>query len=71
MAKTGKETGNHHSHTLAQKQPKEMSHTLQVLVEKEDTWNNVEEKSDEGEVFTLRVIIHYRKAEAHSVTLSQ
>lgn len=48
-----------------------MSRTLQVLVEKEDAWNNVEEKREEGEVFTLRVIIHYRKAEAHSVTLSQ
>lgn len=69
--KNSKEIVDHYSHTLAQKQPKEMSDTLQVLVEKEDAWNNVEEKREEGEVFTLRVIIHYRKAEAHSVTLSQ
>lgn len=38
---------------------------------KEDTWDNGEEKREEGEVFTLRVLIHYRKAEARSVTLSQ
>lgn len=29
------------------------------------------EKREEGEVFTLRVLIHYRKAEARSVTLSR
>lgn len=34
------------------------------------TQNNEEEGEGGGEVFTLRVLIHYRKAEARSVTLS-
>lgn len=65
------ETGSHHSHTLGQKQPKELGHTRQVSVEKRTRRMKGEEKREEGEVFTLRVLIHYRKAEARSVTLSQ
>lgn len=38
---------------------------------KEDTWDEGGREKEEGEVFTLRVLIHYRKAEARSVTLSQ
>lgn len=38
---------------------------------KEDTWDEGGREKEEGEVFTLRVLIHYRRAEARSVTLSQ
>lgn len=37
------ETGNHHSHTLGQKQPQEMGHTAS-LSRKEDTWEGGREK---------------------------
>lgn len=45
-------------------------HTVSVSVEKRTRGMKGEEKREEGEVFTLRVLIHYRKAEARSVTLS-
>lgn len=45
----------------------------QVSEEKRTCGRNEEggERSEEGEVFTLRELIHYRKAVARSVTLSQ
>lgn len=47
-----------------------MGRTQQVSVEKRTPGMKGEEKRGEGEVFTLRVLIHYRKAQARSVTLS-
>lgn len=48
-----------------------MAHGASVSVVKEDTWDEWGgERGEEGEVFTLRVPIHYTKAKAHSVTLS-
>lgn len=43
---------------------------LPHTISKTDGTQNNEEGVGGGEVFTLRVLIHYRKAEAHSVTLS-
>ncbi len=58
-----------HTHWVKNKQ-RRMGHTWQVLVEKRTRAMKGEEKREEGEVFTLRVLIHYRTAEARSVTLS-
>lgn len=61
---------SHRSPRVAWNTSKE-GHTSRVFVGKEGVRDNVVEKREEGEVFTLRVLIHYRKAEARSVTLSQ
>lgn len=65
-----RKTSSHRSPRVAWKTSK-AGHTSRVFVEKEGVRDNVVEKREEGEVFTLRVLIHYRKAEARSVTLSQ
>lgn len=61
---------SHRSPRVAWKTSKE-GRTLRLSAEKEGVRDNVVEKREEGEVFTLRVLIHYRKAEARSVTLSR
>lgn len=61
---------SHRSPRVAWKTSK-AGRTLRLSAEKEGVRDNVVEKREEGEVFTLRVLIHYRKAEARSVTLSR